>query len=83
MPLATGQTGRSQFFLVFCFLSPKISTVTNVNKMQLNVCGNEMAAFGPYGAVVKGKTTLDSNDSQGGLSTRRYSGPTKYECILH
>ena len=37
----------------------------------VNVCVNEMAPFGPYAAVVKGKTTFDSDGSKGVLSTRR------------
>ena len=39
---------------IFCFLHPKISTVTNMKLMRLNVCVNNMALFGPY--VLKGKT---------------------------
>ena len=31
--------------LVFCFLYVKISNVTNINKMRLNVCVNMMAPF--------------------------------------
>ena len=44
--------------------------------MRLNVCVSEIAPFGPYAAVAKGKTTFDSDDSKGGLSARQDSGPT-------
>ena len=49
--------------------------------MGLNVCVNEIAPFGPYAAVAKGKTTFDSDGSKGGLSMRQDSGPTRYEFV--
>ena len=52
-------------------------------KMRLNVCVNEMALFGPYAAVVKGKTLLDSDGSKEDLPTIRGNGTTSYECIPH
>ena len=47
--------------------------------MLLNICVNDMALFGPYAAVVEGKTFFDSDGSKEGLPTRRDSGPTKYK----
>ena len=46
---------------VFCFLYVKISAVTNINKMRLNVCINEMAPFRLFASIVKGKTPFDSD----------------------
>ena len=43
---------------LFFFLYPKISTVTNMKKMRLNVCVDEIAPFGPFAAIIKGKNTL-------------------------
>ena len=62
------------------FLYPKTSTVTNIKNVRFDVCVNEMAPFGPQAVVTKGKATFDSNGSKGGMSTRRDSGTTKYEC---
>ena len=49
---------------VFCFLYSKILPVT---KMRLNVCFNEMALFGLFAALIKGRSSYGRN---GGLSTR-------------
>ena len=51
--------------------------------MRLNVCVNEMALFGSYAAVVKGKIFFDSDGSKGGLPTRRDTEPTRYGCASH
>ena len=38
--------------------------------MRSNVCVNEMALFGPFAALFKGKIFLDSHGEKGGLPTR-------------
>ena len=51
--------------------------------MRSNVCVNEMALFGPFAALFKGKIFLDSHGEKGGLPTRRDSRPTRYGCAPH
>ena len=58
---------RSPFF----FLYSKILPVTKQNKMRLNVCFNEMAPFGPFAAFIKGCSTYERDDRNGGQPTRR------------
>ena len=67
----------------FAFCTPKSQELQAKNKMRLNVRVNEMALFGPYAAVVKGKTFIVSDGSKGGLRTRRDSGPARYGCASH
>ena len=55
--------------------------VTKLDEIRLNVCVNKMAPFGPCAAIIKGKILFDSNCSQGGLSRRRDSRPTRYERV--
>ena len=38
--------------------------------MRLNLCVNEIALFGPYAAVVKGKTFFNSDGSKGEVCPR-------------
>ena len=72
---------RSPFF---AFCTPKSRPLQqSKNKKRLNVCVNEMALFGPYAGVAKGKTFFISDGSKGGLNARRDSGPTGYGCASH
>ena len=41
-----------------------------------------MMPFGPFVAILKGKTPFDSDGSKGGLSPRRDGGPTRYENVF-
>ena len=52
--------------------------------MRLNVYVNKMTQFGPFAAIIKGKTPFYSVDgSKGGLSTKQDSGSTRCECVTH
>ena len=43
------------------FCTPKYRSLQTLKKMRLNVCIKEMAPFGPFAAIIKGKTPFDSD----------------------
>ena len=43
--------------------------------MRLNVCVNDMEPFGPFAAIIQGKTHFDSDGSKGGCPQGELADP--------
>ena len=63
---------RSPFF---AFCTPNYCRLQKINIIQLNVCFDEKASFGPFAAFIKGCSTCDRGGRNGRQPTRKYANP--------